>query len=466
MSDEQDTAVICVGNLATAELDAIGHLELVWCAPPSLAGGVPLIRTRMVLGRGEQCAIRLSDSAVSRAHAEIAQHGGTMTIRDLGSTNGTFVDGQRIAVAELHPGQILRFGSSVGMIAYSSSVDNHPPFGSIAPDLLGGRRLKEVLLPARRAARSALPILIVGESGVGKERIARAVHLWSGRAGPFVGVNCAAIPPELAEGELFGYRRGAFTGAVEANIGQIRASNGGTLLLDEMADLPLALQGKLLRVLEEREVPTLGRPRPVAVDFRVVATAQTALSARVAKGKFRGDLYARLRGLVISVPPLRERREDIIPLFLHFYERATSGVVAELDVEVVERLCSHDFPMNVRELKLVAEQVAALHGARVRLQLHHLAGCLGETGPRKDREAAGPAAKKRATGPVNRKLARDHHELSELRVQLAKHGGNVLRAALSTGISRQRAYRLLRNSSTAGQSPTRPERVGDEPSMH
>src|SRR6185369_13336340 len=246
------------------------------------------------------------------------------------------------------------------------------PFGTLAPGVFGGQRLRDVLAPIELAAHSDLPIVLEGQTGTGKELVARAIHDWSGRAGPFVAVNCAALPEALAEGELFGYRRGAFTGAEQASLGHFRAAQGGTLLLDEVCDLPLSLQAKLLRVLEEREFQPLGEAKPSKLDVRVLAAAQGSLSQAVERGQFRPDLLARLEGLTATLPPLRERRAEIPYLFTRLLVTGSGSRPPEVEARLVERLCLYDWPFNVRELALLVKRLLVLHGAEPILKVQHL----------------------------------------------------------------------------------------------
>ncbi len=207
-------------------------------------------------------------------------------------------------------------------------------------------------------------MLIEAESGTGKELLARFIHNSSDRCGkPFVAVNCAAVPEALMESELFGHGRGAFTGAVAAKPGKFELANGGTILLDEIGEMPLHLQPKLLRALQEREIERLGEARPVHVDIRVIATTNVSLNAMVEQGKFRGDLYYRLNVIPLSLPPLRERSEDIPTLAQFFAEKhaTESGLRApELRTEFLERLQSHTWPGNVRELANFMRRVVTL----------------------------------------------------------------------------------------------------------
>ena len=230
-------------------------------------------------------------------------------------------------------------------------------------------RMRETLALADRAAASDASLLVSGESGTGKELIARRIHARSKRAnGPFVAINCAAIPSELLEAELFGHEKGAFTGAVQGRRGRFRQAAGGTLFLDEIGELPLGTQAKLLRVLEERVVDVLGSDTPTAVDVRVVAATNIDLAAAVSDATFRKDLYYRLAVLELSLPPLRERREDIPALLEHFVDELAADRTVEIPEEVVKELERRPWPGNVRELKNACERLLVLSpGSRLSL---------------------------------------------------------------------------------------------------
>lgn len=215
--------------------------------------------------------------------------------------------------------------------------------------------MQEVFKTVAKVARSSITVLITGESGTGKEVIARAIHNYSDRKEkPFVAVNCAALPANLLEAELFGYEKGAFTGAVSSKKGLFEQANGGTIFLDEIGELPLPLQAKLLRVLQEKEVRPIGSERSKKVDVRVIAATNRNLEEEVKKGSFREDLYFRLNIVKIELPPLRERKEDIVPLAHHFVKRFSKEFKLppkELSADAVEFLLSYHFPGNVRELE-------------------------------------------------------------------------------------------------------------------
>jgi two-component system NtrC family response regulator len=308
--------------------------------------------------------------------------------------------------------------------------------------------MERVLAAVRRIAPTDATVLITGESGTGKEVVAQSLHGLSDRWDkPFVAVNCAAIPHDLMESELFGHERGAFTGAVRDKAGKFRQAHGGTLLLDEIADLPADLQTKLLRVLETRQVDPVGGSRPVSVDVRVIAATNADLEARVAEGKFRGDLYYRLNVIPMHLPPLRERPEDIPALFENFLGRFSAGVKLRTSPGLVRALMRREWPGNARELANVCQRLVLLR-AGDELTEEDLAAVDG-VGMGPGREPAGAASGPVAAGPSSRSDGRLYPGdlpaagLSlpglerELIVRaLEKHAGNKSRVALYLGVPR------------------------------
>lgn len=392
---------------------------------------VVLQGAHLSIGRDEAAALRLSGTGVSRNHGELYRQGPLYVIRDLGSTNGTWLGGRKVEHAPVAPGSVLRIGEWVGVFA--EREETAAEFGEIAPDLFGGAELSAELAPLKNAARSTLPVLVIGETGTGKERVAHATHHFSERGGPFLAVNCAALPEALAEAELFGYRRGAFTGAERANQGYFRAAHGGTLFLDEMPELTPALQAKLLRVLEDGNVTGLGESTATTVDVRIVSASQRPLRELVAQGRLRKDLAARLSGLELKLPRLEERRGDIASLFAHLLRRLSGGRPPAAEARLVEALCLHDWPENVRELELTARRLLAVHGHEPKLKRQHLPAelmALNDDSPN-------------ATRPSQPPRDRREHDLSAIKRALAENGGNVKAAANELGISRQRIYRVL-----------------------
>jgi transcriptional regulator with PAS, ATPase and Fis domain len=246
-------------------------------------------------------------------------------------------------------------------------------------------------------------------------------------------VNCGALPEQLAEAELFGYRRGAFTGAERASRGHFRAAHGGTLFLDEMPELSATLQAKLLRVLEDGVVTGLGESTGVNVDVRIVSASQKPLRELVAAGKLRQDLAARLNGLEVRIPSLAARRADVARLFVQFLKQQTGGRPPAVEARLIEALCLHDWPENVRELELQARRLLAVHGHEPTLRRQHLPAELALL----NEDTTG--ARTSTSPPADRR----EHDLTRLKRELSSNGGNVKAAAAALGISRQRVYRLL-----------------------
>lgn len=290
---------------------------------------------------------------------------------------------------------------------------------------------RSVIARAHRVAQTGADVLIEAESGTGKELFARLIHRASPRAGgPFVAVNCSAFPENLLESELFGHVRGAFTGANTAKPGKFELADGGTLLLDEVSEMALSLQPKLLRVLQEREVDRLGDTRPLAVDVRVIATTNRSLRAQVEAGQFRADLFYRLHVVPLAIPPLRERREDILPLAEYFIRKHEEGGRTEayrISSEFAAQLESHCWPGNVRELENVIRRSLALASGMT-------------LGPQpQDASSAFPAAEK--TTGLKPGVTLHEVERQLLEATLDATGGNRTRAAELMGVS----LRTVRN---------------------
>ncbi len=289
---------------------------------------------------------------------------------------------------------------------------------------------------ARTVACTDSSVLITGRSGTGKEVLARFIHASSLRQNrPFVTVNCAAIPPNLLESELFGHARGAFTGAVASRRGSFELAHGGTLFLDEIGEMPLEMQVKILRALEERQIKRVGWEEPITVDVRIIAATNKELSEETRAGRFRGDLYWRLNVVQLEVPPLCERREDIIPLARHFlasYSREQKKPVPDYSPDVLEAFAAYDWPGNVRELRNAVERAVIFADAGKPIRLSHLPPYLRNGAPR-----PGPAPPR----PLRtlREVETDH-----IREVLEACGGNRTRAAEILGLSVVTLWRRLK----------------------
>jgi hypothetical protein len=310
-------------------------------------------RSKLRLGRDvdERDGWRISDPGASRHHATIrlVRSVGVYRIDDEQSLNGTYVDGRRTASAYLRPGALVRIGATLFTVSRST-----PEWWPGAPP---------ALFPAHaladRVAPHELGVLVVGDTGAGKEHLARRIHERSGRDGDFVPVNCGALPPGLIASELFGHAIGAFSGATRERDGLFVRAHGGTLLLDEIAELPLELQAHLLRTLQDGFVRPVGSDAERRVDVRVIAATHADLERRVREGTFREDLLARLRGVTIRIPPLAERRSEILPLFHRFLDVPEARIAPC----AAESLLAHAWPQNIRELQHTAKFCAIMMDA-------------------------------------------------------------------------------------------------------
>jgi two-component system, NtrC family, response regulator GlrR len=319
-----------------------------------------LVDRTLVLGTAEHVDLALADRAVSRLHAELDPRDSGLWVRDLGSLNGTFINGVRVASACIPEAGTLKVGGTELQVRYASEPHEielwpEPEFGAmVGPSVV----MRELFARLARVARSNSPVLITGETGTGKELAALALHDHSDRAGgPFVTVDCGALPESLLESELFGHDKGAFTGATAARAGAIESAEGGTVFLDEIGELPLALQPKLLRVIEARTIRRLGENHHRPVDVRFIAATHRDLKLMVSQGVFREDLYFRLAVLPICIPPLREHRQDI-PALLARLLPPGSGL--ELTPSLLRELTDRPWLGNVRELRNVLERMAVL----------------------------------------------------------------------------------------------------------
>ncbi|MBM4268699.1 MAG: GAF domain-containing protein [Deltaproteobacteria bacterium] len=312
--------------------------------------------------------------------------------------------------------------------------------------LVGGApAMREVFSLMESAAASPITVLIEGETGTGKELVARAIHGASPRAtGPFVAVNCAALPESLLESELFGHRRGSFTGATQDRKGLFEAAVGGTIFLDEIGEMPLTMQTKILRVLQESEIVPIGETQPRAVDVRVISATNRNLEVEVDEGRMRADLFYRLSGFPIRVPPLSERREDIARFVAHFLPRAAdqhSRRIDGIETEALERLVEAPWPGNVRQLQNEIERAVALAREGETIGMRHLSRRL-QDGSGNAASSDGPAAA--VTGPRDLRSARAEFEARHIAAVLREHSGNVSRAAASLGLSRSMLQRKIK----------------------
>ena len=417
-----------------------------------LAGGARFSLERVVevcIGRGAERGaqrsqgragialdLRLPASAMSTSHARLTRAGGEWVLEDLASTNGTFLNGTRIERAVVGAGDVLTLGRTLLLISAPLLTESDEP-GDIdvatLPPQSGHITLDPELAAAlrnvARVAASALSVLVRGETGTGKEVLARSIHAGSGRAGHFVAVNCAGIPAPLVESHFFGHVKGAFSGAVSNEPGLFRAADGGTLFLDEVGDLPLPSQAALLRALQEREILPVGSTRPIKVDLRVLAATHAPLEEMVVAGTFRADLLARLAGSTVELPPLRARRFDLGVILATLLRRLApaEGARVRFAPAAGEALFRYDWPNNTRELEQCLSRALILAGPRA-VELQDL-----------------PSAVQTEAGTANASpsglRARDEKIRRELLDQLARHRGNLADVGRAMGKARMQVHR-------------------------
>ncbi len=382
------------------------------------------------VGRDEGVAMRLDDSQVSREHVELAPTNGGVLVTDLGSRNGTFIDATRVTTpATVAPvGSCVRCGKSLLCVVDDVELfKKNPPCA--APPLVGSARMAEVRKLVATVAPFSYAVLLLGETGTGKERVAEALHAASDRPGAFVPVNSSAIPHNLVESELFGHAKGAFSGSLQARAGLFRSADRGTLFLDEIADLPLAAQAKLLRALETGEVRGVGEDRTSSIDVRVVSATNGNLDDLVRTGRFRADLLHRISMWRIVLPPLRERLEDVPLLAAHFLPPGSPA----FSVEAMERMVLWRWPGNVRELRSAVLTAAARASAdgSAQILVDHLPPDLSAAGPRPS--GARPSLP-------------DQDAMFRARVEtaLALREGNVAQVARDLGCGRPWLYQELK----------------------
>jgi two-component system, NtrC family, response regulator AtoC len=423
---------------------AAGPLELAIFAGEEVRVHPLPPRGAVSIGRAEDSDVRVDHPSVSRRHA-VLHLGPPLRLEDLGGKNGTFVrdpraqeeDGRTLPVLQVSREAVtVRVGDCITLGSTALAVRR-------APAAAAGRD-GEVLEQARRAANSLISVLILGETGVGKEVLAHTIHRCSPRArGPFLALNCAALSESLLESELFGHEKGSFTGAVAARPGLFEAAEGGTVFLDEAGELPMSIQVKLLRVLEERKVLRVGARAPLAVDVRFVSATNRDLEAEIARGAFRQDLFFRLNGIALTIPPLRERVAEIAPLAGAFAEetcRQLDRRAPALSAEALGLLQRYAWPGNIRELRNALERAVVLCQGDTLLPEHFPAKMTGGRAP-----AALPAVIDTAPLPVAAKkgdsverLTLELDEVEKRRVVRALDlcQGNQTKAAAMLGISR------------------------------
>ncbi|MDP3498990.1 MAG: sigma 54-interacting transcriptional regulator [Myxococcales bacterium] len=424
----------------TMERLTVGSVRVV--GGPGEGPEVALGAGPLVIGAGEGCGLRVAnDPGVSRRHCSVELGPHALLLKDLGSRNGTWFSGARLEHGAIAPGALVRIGSTTLQLSATAPGDQplsqHLGFGT----LLGASKAMRAVYPRlEAAARSDVTVLLGGESGTGKELAARSIHQASPRAsGPLVVLDCGAVSPPLLRSELFGHLRGAFTGAVRDHRGAFERASGGTLFIDEVGELPLEHQATLQRAVETLEIVPLGASAPVRCDVRIIAATRRDLAREVAGGRFREDLLYRLQVLPVTLPPLRERLDDVPQLVDAML--ADFGVIGAVPTANLAPLFSASWPGNVRELRNVVERavVAAGKGSSAASLRFDPAEQPGEL-------VAPEGSDLRARVKHTSKVV-ERQFLVEL---LERTKGNIRAASRDAGIERTQLKRMLRRHELLG----------------
>jgi transcriptional regulator with GAF, ATPase, and Fis domain len=444
MTADQGNSTRLIRDADLSVMRDLSRLRLQVVDGPDAGRACDLDAGEITVGTDPACDLVLADDTVSRRHLTARQEEDGVCIRDLDSSNGTFFKDSRVKEIVVGPGAALRAGQTLlKVVPREKSLRPQPAEDPSFHGVLGHSvRMREIFSTLSDVAGTDLTLLIEGETGTGKEALAEAVHQASPRKDrPFVVVDCTTIPRDLAESELFGHKKGAFTGAVADRKGTFEQAHGGTVFIDEVADLPAGLQPKLLRALERRQFRPVGGDRTVDVDVRVIAATNRSLKAEVERGGFREDLYYRMAVVAVRVPPLRERTEDLPLLMEHFVDQSSKGKHrAQIAPGDLLRFVEYTWPGNVRELRNVTERAVALHKSPefdLPAFLEEIARGLGETCARRDASTSLPF--KEAKSQVV-----DAFERAYLTDLIQRAGGNVSQAAREARLDRHHLKDLLK----------------------
>jgi two-component system, NtrC family, response regulator HydG len=448
MSQGRETNVRTRASLADGGGESIFRVVVV--SGPDVGAAVTLDSDKgfqAYLGTSAACALRLTDPMVSRRHLALSPSGNAVMVRDLESTNGTMVNGAEIMHAKIRPSDTLRVGDTTLRIEATTAQEPAVPLASSFGRVVGGSIAMRRLYPMlKRIAASSVPVIVEGETGTGKELLAEAIHEMGPRAAyPFVVFDCTSHASSLIESALFGHEKGAFTGATSAKPGVFELAHGGTLLIDEIGDLDIALQPKLLRALQRSEVQRLGATKWTKVDVRIIAATRRDLERAIQEGRFRDDLYFRLGVARIELPPLRAREGDVELLARKIWEGA-GGDIAAFPVAMLTQRADDLWPGNIRELynvvlhrlamgDLASESAAPSARISITRPLSEVAS--------KNADYIESVIAGELTYPLARRRILEDFERAYVRRLLAAHDGSVAKAAAASGIARRYFYSIM-----------------------
>ncbi|MFA4970961.1 MAG: sigma 54-interacting transcriptional regulator, partial [bacterium] len=414
---------------------------------------ITLNKNLIKIGKRETNDLALKDKAVSRNHLEIEYMSDSFLLRDLGSTNGSFLNGSKVKEAYLSPGDLIKIGNTnLEFVAFDEKVSIEPSDKEEYGQMVGkSRKMRQIFSILEKISPTHATVIIEGETGTGKDLVARAIHENSQRKEqPFMVFDCSSVAPNLIESELFGHEKGSFTGAVRARAGAFEVAKGGTVFLDEIGELTSELQPKLLRALEQREIRRVGSSTPVKIDVRVLCATNKNLRHEVNEGRFREDLYYRLSVVKVALPPLRDRAEDIPPiverlLMIGKFNKQPNGAfkVSKVEDDALKMLMRYGWPGNVRELSNVIERaVSFVEGDTItKAHLDFIFAEMGHGGEerteRMDIDTDIPF--KDAKQQIVEKFEKEY--LLEL---IRSHNGNLSKAAREAKIDRKHLRNLLK----------------------
>ena len=453
MTDRENAGLTTIFVDKRATKRKLRRAKMVVVEGPDKGKELVIERERVTVGRSVICDLTLADKAVSGTHFEVEAHEKGFLLRDLGSTNGTFVGDLQVKEVWIKPGTVVRVGQShLKFEPEKGTVDIELSNDEAFHGMMGRSvRMREIFATLAKIAPTELTVLVRGETGTGKELIARAVHSASRRAtGPLVVQDCSAIPKDLIESTLFGHERGAFTGATDRHRGSFEQADGGTIFLDEIGELDLTLQPKLLRVLESREIKRVGGDRQVPVDVRVVAATNRDLRQMVNEGTFREDLYYRLSVVQIELPSLRDRPDDV-PLLAEAFladvskRRFPDGEqTLSFAPDAIRRLTAYPWPGNIRELKNTVERGGSLCDESVLTVADLMPGAPRTPPPMMGGGSAERFVEENVPFKEAKQAILDEFEAAYLKSLLDKNAGNITRSAKAAGLTRYHLRELAK----------------------